>query len=148
MNYNIRLMTIDDYEAVYALWIATPGMGLNDIDDSREGIAKYLARNSKTCFVAEHDNRLVGVILSGHDGRRGFIHHTCVSTDFRRAGIATALVDAALTALKSEGITKVVLVVFAKNSDGNAFWEQLGFSTRDDLTYRNIALIDLNRIDT
>ena len=148
MDYSIRIMTIGDYEAVYALWLATPGMGLNDIDDSREGIAKYLARNSKTCFIAEVGGEIVGVILAGHDGRRGFIHHTCVSLDFRRKGIATELVNAALSALKGEGITKAVLVVFSKNTDGNAFWEKRGFSTRGDLVYRNIALADLNRIDT
>ena len=141
-------MTVGDYEAVYALWISTPGMGLNDIDDSRGGIERYLARNSGSCFVAEQGGKLVGVILAGHDGRRGYIHHTCVSEDFRRKGIASALVNAALAALKSAGICKAALVVFADNASGNAFWERLGFETRSDLVYRNLALADLKRIDT
>ena len=144
----IRPMDISDYDEVYRLWVATPGMGLNDVDDSRDGIARYLARNPSTCFVAEDGGRLVGVILSGHDGRRGFIYHTCVAADVRLAGVGRALVDAALAALRDEGITKVALVVFGRNEGGNAFWERMGFASRPDLNYRNRALVELERIDT
>ena len=83
----IRPMTIDDYQGVYDLWLATPGMGLNDRDDSPEGIAAYLARNPTTCFVAEKASDIVGVILCGHDGRRGFIYHLAVRPSARRPGI-------------------------------------------------------------
>lgn len=146
----IREFKIQDYDAVYALWRRTPGMGLNDVDDSREGIDKYLKRNPHTCFVAdaEDERGIVGVIMSGHDGRRGFIHHTCVASEIRHNGIGTRLVDAALEALCAEGISKVVLVVFGRNEGGNAFWEHLGFTTRPDLNYRNKALVELERLDT
>lgn len=144
----IRPMTIDDYDAVYACWMSCTGMGLNTIDDSRDGITKYLARNPTTCFVDECDGRITGVIIAGHDGRRGYIYHTAVSPDHRHQGIGTALVEAALQALTDEGIAKVALVVFAHNADGNAFWQRLGFTSRDDLTYRNKALAELTRIDT
>ena len=123
-------------------------MGLNDKDDSRVGITKYLIRNPNTCFVAENGNSIVGVIMSGHDGRRGYIHHTCVAEDMRHNGIGTRLVDAALSALKAEGINKVALVVYSKNNGGNTFWEKSGFSTRPDLVYRNKALVELEQIDT
>jgi ribosomal protein S18 acetylase RimI-like enzyme len=145
---NIRTMSIGDYEAVYALWLSCKGMGLNDLDDSREGIARYLRRNPSTSFVCEADGRIAGVIMAGHDGRRGFIHHTAVHPDFRRQGIARQLVEAALAALKAEGIHKVALVVFDRNQTGNGFWEQQGFTTREDLVYRNRALTELQRIDT
>ena len=115
-------MTIDDYDAVCACCMSCTGMGLNTIDDSRDGIAKYLARNPTTCFVDERDGRITGVIIAGHDGRRGYIYHTAVSPDHRHQGIGTALVEAALHALTDEGIAKVALVVFARNADGNAFW--------------------------
>jgi len=141
-------MTINDYEKVYALWLSCLGMGLNDKDDSKEGIAKYLARNPSTCFVAEENGEIYGVILSGHDGRRGFIHHTAVSPDSRKQGIGRALVSRALAALKDEGINKVALVVFSRNETGNAFWKKMGFTQRHDLSYRNRALTDLTRIDT
>jgi len=145
---NIRTMTIGDYESVYALWLSCKGMGLNDIDDSRAGIEKYLRRNPETCFVACEGGMITGVIMAGHDGRRGYIHHTAVHPDHRGQGIGTLLVNAALQALKAEGINKVALVAFERNISGNAFWEKQGFSAREDLVYRNRALVEMVRIDT
>lgn len=128
--------------------MACTGMGLNTIDDSREGIARYLKRNPNTCFVSEHDRTITGAILAGHDGRRGYIYHTAVNPAYRHQGIGTALVNAALHALANEGIIKVALVVFSRNDAGNAFWERLGFTARGNLTYRNKALRAITRIDT
>ena len=91
---------------------------------------------------------MAGVILSGHDGRRGFIHHLAVSEEFRRQQIATNLVTHALSALQSEGINKVALLAFNYNEAGNAFWENQGFTARSDVTYRNKALVEMVRIDT
>lgn len=133
----IRNMKMDDYDAVYELWIKTPGMGLHAFDDSYEGISRYLKRNPTTCFIAENEGVLLGVILCGHDGRRGFIHHTAVVTTHRHQGIATALVHHVIAALKAEHIRKVSLVAFINNETGNAFWERMGFILRDDLAYRN-----------
>ncbi|MDD2955069.1 MAG: GNAT family N-acetyltransferase [Oscillospiraceae bacterium] len=145
---NIRTMTAEDYDAAYSLWLNTPGMGLNDLDDSREGIGRYLERNPRTCFVAEEGGVLVGVILSGHDGRRGVIYHTAVAGERQRCGIGGALVDHAMEALRWEGIHKVLLVVFERNEKGNAFWEKQGFTRRTDLVYRNRAIDEMIRIDT
>lgn len=138
-------MKIEDYEKVYDLWIHTEGMGLNTIDDSREGIAKYLLRNPNTCFVAEENGELVGVIMSGHDGRRGFIYHTTVKAEYRNRGIGKKLVDLVLGALKKEGIHKVALVAFEKNVLGNTFWEKVGFTVREDLVYRNKNIHELEQ---
>lgn len=143
---NIRLLTVEDYDGIYAMWLATPGMGLNHLDDSREGFEKFLRRNPQTCFVAEDGDSPVGVILAGHDGRRGFIYHTTVRPDYRRQGIGRNLVDRAMDALKNEGINKVALVVFENNSGGNAFWEEIGFTTREDLVYRNREIRKLNKL--
>ena len=144
----IRKMKIEDYEAVYGLWLSCKGMGLNTVDDSREGIEKFLRRNPDTCFVAETDGVIVGAIISGSDGRRGYIYHTAVSPDKRRQGIASKLVDAAMSALENIGITKAALVVFDRNADGNAFWERSGFTVREDLVYSNKSIADMVRIDT
>lgn len=144
----IRKMTIEDYDEIYDLWLHTPGMGLNDIDDSREGIQKYLLRNPNTCFVAENKNKIIGAILSGHDGRRGIIYHTAVSQEKQRNGIGNKLIDEAMKALENEGITKVFLVVFKNNEKGNAFWEKKGFIERTDLVYRNKNISNITRIDT
>ncbi len=145
---NIRNMTLDDYDGVYNLWIHTPGMGLNNLDDSKAGIERYLKRNPVTCFVAEEKENIIGVILSGHDGRRGFIHHTAVALQYRKKGIAATLLEHAMEALKQEGINKVALVTFERNETGNSFWEKQGFTKRDDLIYRNKNIQDLKRMDT
>lgn len=145
---NIRTMTIQDYDHVYALWLSCPGMGLNDVDDSREGIDRYLRRNPDTCFVAEQDGAIIGVIMAGHDGRRGYICHTAVSAAHRRQGVGKSLVEAALQALKACGVSKVALVAFARNESGNRFWESMGFTAREDLTYRNRSLREMVRMDT
>jgi len=145
---NIRVMTTNDYERVYSLWLSTPNMGLNNLDDSKDGIVKYLTRNPRTCFVAEESGNIIGVILSGHDGRRGFIYHLAVAQSEHRQGIGSALVGAAMSALEREGINKVALVVYDENGKGNAFWEKLGFSLRNDLIYRNKAIADLTSIHT
>jgi len=144
----IRVMNTEDYDRVYALWMSCKNMGFNNLDDSRQGIEKYLKRNPSTCFVAEQDNAIVGVVLAGHDGRRGFIHHMAVAEHCRRQGIATDLLDQALAALKEEGINKAALLVFNRNEAGNAFWERQGFTVRDDVTYRNKELTEMIRIDT
>ena len=144
----IRTMTIADYDRVYALWMSCENMGFNSVDDSRKGIEKYLRRNPTTCFVAESDGALAGVILSGHDGRRGFIHHMAVAGSHRRKGVGAALVARSLESLKAEGINKVALLVFRYNEAGNAFWEKMGFAVREDLNYRNLALVEMTRIDT
>lgn len=143
----VKHMTLDDYDRVHALWMNTKGMGLNTLDDSREGIARFLKRNPTTCLIAEDEGALAGVLLAGHDGRRGYLYHMCVLENKRRKGVGGQLLDACLEALKQEGIQKAALVVFKSNGIGNAFWEKQGFTTRDDLIYRNRALAPLTRID-
>ena len=145
---DIRLMTIDDYEKIYELWMSCEGMGLNNLDDSKEGIEKFLNRNPDTCFVAEIEEVIVGVIIVGNDGRRGYIYHTAVNPQYRQQGIAQSLVETAMAALQRIGINKAALVVFDRNESGNDFWEKMGFTVRDDLRYRNKALADIVRIDT
>lgn len=144
---NIRKMTIRDYDEVYALWLSCPGLGLNDVDDSRRGIEKFLQRNADTCFVAEEQG-LAGAILAGHDGRRGYIYHTAVRPERQGRGIGSRLVEAVLAAFAHQGIAKAATLVFAANRAGNDFWQRLGFTDRPDLVYRNLALTEMKRIDT
>ncbi len=144
----IRKMIIDDYDEIYNLWMSCEGMGLNNLDDSRNGIDMFLKRNPDTCFVAENGNKIVGVIMVGNDGRRGYIYHTAVHPQYRKQGIASKLVHTALKALKQCGINKVALVVFDKNENGNQFWEKQGFTVREDLVYRNKSITEMIRIDT
>ena len=144
----IRTMTIADYEKVYALWMSCKNMGFNDIDDSKEGITRFLERNPNTSFVAIENDELLGIILGGHDGRRGYIYHMSVAENHRKKGIGSSLVEKCLESFKNEKISKVALLVFKYNETGNAFWEKQGFILREDVNYRNIGLRELVRIDT
>ena len=142
MEYTTRNVSIDDYDELFALWNSTEQSrrALNPVDDSREGIERYLKRNPNTCFAAVSEGHIIGVILAGHDGRRGIIHHMCVHPDFRRMGIAAHLVSLAEDALKNEGIQKVFGLVFIDNDGANAFWEEQGYTLRTNLNYRNKSM--------
>ncbi len=147
MNIKITLFTISDFSELFGLWNSSPGFkqGLRSIDDSEAGIARFIKRNPKTCFVAEENGIIIGGILAGHDGRRGYIYHALVHSDYQKKGIGKLLADAACEALKAEGITKAGMLVFASNQQGNALWESQGWHTRPDLVYRNKSLDDNNR---
>ena len=136
----VRIMTIEDYEGVYALWKKIKGFGIRSIDDSKEGVARFLKRNPTTSVVAEKDGRIVGSILCGHDGRRGCLYHVCVDEDYRRHGIGKRMVVFAMKALKEEKINKVSLIAFTENDIGNAFWNTIGWTERLDLNYYDITL--------
>jgi len=144
----IRKMVFNDYEKVYSLWLNTPGMGLNTIDDSEMGIKKYLLRNPDTCFVSEKGGEIIGVILSGHDGRRGLIYHMAVKTSEREQGVGKTLLEYATEALKNEGISKVYIMVLKNNKIGNDFWEKRGFTIPDESIYRAKEIVMIEHIDT
>jgi ribosomal protein S18 acetylase RimI-like enzyme len=137
-------MTIEDYEGVYALWKKIKGFGIRSIDDSKEGVARFLKRNPTTSVVAEKDGRIVGSILCGHDGRRGCLYHVCVDEDYRRHGIGKRMVVFAMKALKEEKINKVSLIAFTENDIGNAFWNTIGWTERLDLNYYDFTLNEEN----
>ena len=136
-EFSTYFMCQNDYKEAYALWLSCDGVGLNGIDDSESGITKFLLRNPNTCFVAKMNEKIVGVILAGQDGRRGYIYHLAVAKECRGKGIAKELVTCAMESLENLGIKKAALVVFSNNEGGNQFWEKLGFTSREDLIYRN-----------
>jgi len=133
-------MKISNYQDIFKLWTSTPGMGLRNLDDSKEGIDKFLRRNPTTNFIAEEDGKIVGSILCGHDGRRGYVYHTAVDMRYRGKGIGKKLVNSVINALKREGINKAALVVFNNNEVGNGFWRSMGWEKRGDLNYYNLSI--------
>ena len=142
----IRIMTADDYEEVKALWMTIKGFGIRSIDDSKEGVERFLKRNPTTSVVAIEDGKVVGSILCGHDGRRGCFYHVCVHADYRMKGIGKAMVVKAMEALKEEQINKVSLIAFTQNDIGNAFWRKIGWTKREDLNYYDFVLNEENMI--
>lgn len=137
MSIDIRSMTVDVYDEVLALWQAADGVGLSEAD-SREAIGRYLARNPGLSLIAVQDGRIVGAVLCGHDGRRGYIHHLAVRPDARRRGTGRRLVQACLASLGRAGIQKCHLFVFQKNHDAIDFWRAIGFTARDELSMMSI----------
>ena len=125
----IRVMTIDDYEGVYKLWMSI-----------------FLKRNPSTSVVAVEDGKIVGAILCGHDGRRGCLYHVCVHEDYRMRGIGKAMVVFCMKALREEKINKVSLIAFTTNDVGNKFWHQIGWTKREDLNYYDFTLNEKNII--
>lgn len=144
----IKPFTIDKYDEVYSLWMSCKNMGFNNVDDSEAGIAKLLKKNPETCFIAEEEGKVIGTVLAGNDGRRGYVYHLCVGESFRKQGIGKKLMDAMIDGMRKEGISKIALVAFAYNDTANAFYDKIGFEKRSDLIYRNYALVEMERIDT
>ena len=140
----VRVMTMEDYDQVKELWNSIQGFGIRSMDDSREGVARFLKRNPTTSVVAEEDGKVVGAILCGHDGRRGCLSHVCVHKDYRMRGIGKSMVAFAMEALKKEEINKVSLIAFTKNDIGNAFWKEIAWTKREDLNYYDFTLNEKN----
>ena len=140
----IRAMKAEDYDQVYALWKTIKGFGLRSVDDSREGIQRFLLRNPSTSIVAQEQGEIIGAILCGHDGRRGCFYHVCVKEAFRKHGIGKRMAVAAMEALRAEHISKVNLIAFRSNEVGNCFWQQVGWTQRKDLNYYDFVLNEEN----
>jgi ribosomal protein S18 acetylase RimI-like enzyme len=144
-KFTISPMVIEDYDGIHELWMSISGFGIRSIDDSREGVERFLKRNHGTSVVAKaQDGSIVGAILCGHDGRRGCLYHVCVREDYRRHGIGKAMVVHCMNALKEEQINKVSLIAFTKNDVGNAFWKCMGWTKREDLNYYDFTLNEEN----
>ncbi len=143
-NFEVRIMKLEDYEHVYELWMGIHGFGIRSIDDSKEGVERFLKRNPETSMVAVADDHIVGSILCGHDGRRGCFYHVCVHEDYRKQGIGKAMAVACMRALQKEQINKVSLIAFKSNEIGNHFWKEEGWTFREDLNYYDFTLNEDN----
>lgn len=132
-TYALRPLTTADYDAVLDLWRNTEGICLNE-SDTRDAIASFLQRNPRLSTVAcAPDGVIVGAVLCGHDGRRGYLHHLAVTPTHRKKGLGRALVNACLEQLAALGIPKCNIFLLADNADGRVFWLHEGWATRDDL---------------
>ena len=140
----LNVMTEADYPEVKDLWLSIKGFAIRSIDDSFEGVSRFLKRNPTTSVVARQEGRVVGAILCGHDGRRGCLYHVCVRQDCRRQGIGKAMVSFCMRALKEEQISKVSLIAFTTNDVGNAFWKEIGWKRWLDLNYYDFTLNEEN----
>ena len=132
MQIDIRAMQLEDYENVLALWQGMPGIGLSSAD-SKAALAQFLSRNPGLSLVALDDGQVVGTILAGNDGRRGYLYHMAVAPAYRRRGVGKTLLQRCLAALEAEGIEKSHLFVYQENEEAKRFWEKCGWVQRHDL---------------
>lgn len=137
----VRPFRMGDYDAVVALWRRCEGVGLG-ASDTRAAVAAYVRRNPGLSFIAQMRGRLVGAVLCGHDGRRGYLHHLAVSKRYRRAGLGRRLVDICLEGLRRIDIPKCNIFVFADNVEGMTFWTRTGWTPRPDLRLLQVDLSD------
>ncbi len=128
----LAVMRDEDFDEVTDLWRRTNGVGLRP-DETRAWFQRYLARNPGTSWIVRRGPRLVGAVLCGHDGRRGYLYHLAVADDERRQGIGRSLVNAALASLAKETITRATIFVFADNEAGKSFWASQSWQERLDL---------------
>ena len=140
MYFSIRPLTISDLPAALDLWARTEDVGLNE-SDTPDRLAVYLNRNPGQSLAAiDSAGTLLGAILSGNDGRRGYLHHLAVDKPFRRHGIGRQLVRRCLLSLGDLGILKCNIFVYASNADGQKFWSAMGWKSRADLRLMQIAI--------
>lgn len=123
---------INDYEKIYSLWSSDPNIGLSSAD-SKENIGTFLSKNGNTCFLLKEEDIVIGSILCGNDGRRGYIHHLYIDKKYRSKGYGKVLLNKGLESLKEEGIEKCHIFIFCDNITGQSFWNENGFKKRDDL---------------
>ena len=132
MSIELRDLAIEDYDKVYDLWKSSEGIGLSDAD-SKESISRFLERNPGLSYTAWDGDQLVGAVLCGHDGRRGYIHHLAVKQSHRRQGIGKSMVGRCMFSLLRLGIGKCHLFVFGENENAIAFWNKVGWTERVEL---------------
>ncbi len=139
MDINYEHFQIKDYDQAYSLWKICEGIGLSGADE-HDKIAFYLDRNPNMSFLAKVDDKVIGTILCGYDGRRGFIHHLAVHPDYRHKGIGKTLVKFGLDSLREVGIVKCHLFLLEDNHNGKIFWEKIGWKYRQDIAVMSCNL--------
>ena len=142
VDVEIREMTPSDIDGALALWQGMEGIGLDEVVDSPQGIAQHLVRNPGLSSVATVGGDIVGTVLGGHDGRRGYLHHLAVVEQHRRRGIGRGLIERSLRALRELGIRRCHVFVFEEGAAAQAFWRAVGWQRREDLSIMTRNIID------
>ncbi len=144
LAFTLRPMKEEDYAEAHDLWMTIHGFGIRSIDDSKEGVSRFLKRNPGISVVAEAKGKIVGTILCGHDGRTGYFYHVCVQEEYRRHGIGKAMAIFCMRALQEEQVNKVSLIAFTGNAIGNKFWHESGWKMREDVNVYDFVLNEEN----
>ena len=126
-QHRITSMTERHLPEVMKLWDGVAGLILTDSDNAAD-LSNYLSQNLQMSQVALADGRVIGAVLCGHDGRRGYLHHLAVAAMHQGKGIGTALVHACVAQLKVAGIRQCNLFLVEDNEPARRFWRSNGWS--------------------
>lgn len=132
-------MRKNHFSLVRKFWECTDGIKLT-IGDSENEFESFLKRNKGMSFICKDKSILIGTILCGHDGRRGFIYHLAVDKNYRNMSIAKTLINKSITQLKSQGIKRCMLMADSINENAKSFWIKMQWRKRDDLQMFSIDL--------
>jgi ribosomal protein S18 acetylase RimI-like enzyme len=131
---SIRACRLEDIGMVLELWRhadATPGV-IDNADDLRRAVADSPAH----VLVAEVDGRLVGSIIGTFDGWRGNIYRLAVQPDYRRRGVARALVAEVERRLTAQGARRITALVENDHAWAMNFWEAVGYAVDERVVRR------------
>jgi len=132
-------MQKSDYRGAVSLWRSLPGLGLSGADEETQ-IHKFLDQNPDTCFVAIVNGKVIGTVLGGNDGRRGYLYHLAVDLKYQKSGIGKILVRRCLDSLRASGLQKCHIFVISDNAEGIKFWEHNGWTLRNDILVMSMDL--------
>lgn len=122
----IRPYAPADEAAVIALWQAS-GL-VRPQNDPKKDIARKLRVNPEWFLVAEQDGRIVGAVMAGYEGHRGWINYLAAEPSRRRTGIGRRLMEEAEKLLRAAGCPKINLQVRPDNPDVLEFYRRIGFT--------------------
>ena len=145
MDILVREMTMEDYDQVYKLWTKISGFRIRSIDDSREGWNAFKAESNHQ-RSGSPERHIIGNILADMTDVPGFFYHVCVEDSYRHHGVGYKMVRAAIKAMQKEGVSKISLVAFKDNHIGNAFWQGIGWTEREDFNSYEFILNEENII--
>lgn len=103
--------------------------------DAPKEIEKKLLRDPELFLVAEINGKLIGTIIGGFDGRRGFIYHVAVMADYRERGIGSQLMHEVENRLRAIGCIRCYLLVNNDNHEAKSFYEKHGWKLLDSNPY-------------
>jgi ribosomal protein S18 acetylase RimI-like enzyme len=120
-----------DYQQVYELWSSIEKGVHVGRSDSPSEIEKKISRDPDLFLVAEAENRIIGSVIGGYDGRRGLIYHLAVSASCRGQGIGSRLMNEVEARLRAKGCLKCYLLVTTDNTEVETYYRQLGWQRMD-----------------
>jgi len=132
MSIVIRRMEVSDVPASIELWKNMKGLAIRGSDNIRD-LSEHVKMNRMHNFVAISNGQLIGTVLGGFDGRRGYIYHLAVHENFRRKNTGKELMERCFQSFKQLNVSKCHMMVLKDNTEAMEFYSKIGCELRTDL---------------